>query len=157
MRYKIWDKQETIYTPSGEEFSAEQWTARYRWVSNPKSKMIIGAGAINGTCAMEFDATFDFYKKQGCPIDSSMPDEQILQAIEDFEDTPSEPEPDTTERMVALEEYKAMMETEGYQPPKAIIEKNLRRGLWTETMADKAVSKGALTAAEKSDMVKRLK
>ncbi len=39
--------------------------------------------------------------KRGCAIDTAtMTDEEILQAIEDFEDTPPVVEPDTTERMI---------------------------------------------------------
>jgi len=153
-RYKIWDKNETIYTPSGEEFTKEQWLARYKWANNPSAKMIIGAGAINGTVAMEFNATVEHYKKRGCAIDTAtMTDEEILQAIEDFEDTPPVIEPDSTERMVALEEYKAMVETEGYQAPKEIIDKNYKRGLWTSAMVDMAVTKGSLTTAEKDAIV----
>ena len=154
-RYKVWDKNETIYTPSGEEFTKEQWIARYKWINKPGVKMIIGAGAINGICAMEFDATVEHYKKRGCVIDTAtMTDEQVLQAIEDFEDNPPAAEPDVTERMVALEEYKAMVETEGYQAPKEIIAKNYKRGLWTSAMVDMAVTKGSITTAEKAAIIK---
>ena len=153
-RYKIWDKNETIYTPSGEEFTKEQWLARYKWANKPGAKMIICAGVINGTVAMEFNATVEHYKKRGCAIDTAtMTDEEILQAIEDFEDTPPVIEPDSTERMVALEEYKAMVETEGYQAPKEIIDKNYKRGLWTSAMVEMAVTKGSLTTAEKDAIV----
>ena len=153
-RYKVWDKNETIYTPSGEEFTKEQWLARYKWANNPSAKMIIGAGVINGTVAMEFNATVEHYKKRGCVIDeATMTDEQILQAIEDFEDTPQEPEPDTTERMVALEEFKTMSTLPEYQVPVAIVEKNFKRGLWTESMVTTAVKKGSITTAEKDSII----
>ena len=117
--------------------------------------MIIGGGAINGSVAMEFGATVDFYKKQGCAINESMSDTEILQAIEAFEDTPrvDQTEPDVTERMVALEEYKAMVELEGYQPSKAIIQKNVERGLWTKSMVDMAVTKEAITSVEKQTIL----
>ena len=154
-RYKIWDGKESIFTPVGEELTAEQWFARYKWAKIPGVKMIIGGGAINGSVAMEFGATVDFYKKQGCVINESMSDAEILQVIEGFEDTPrvDQTEPDTTERMVALEEYKAMVELEGYQPSKAIIQKNVERGLWTEPMVDVAVTKKAITSVEKQTIL----
>lgn len=150
-RYKIWDGKESIFTPVGEELTAEQWSARYKWAKIPGVKMIISGGTINGSVAMEFGATVDFYKKQGCAINESMSDTEILQAIEAFEDAPSvdQTEPDVTERMVALEEYKAMVELEGYQPSKAIIQKNVERGLWTESMIDVAVTKGVVSTTEK--------
>lgn len=155
-RYKIWDKNETIYTPSGEEFTKEQWLARYKWANNPSAKMIIGAGVINGTVAMEFNATVEHYKKRGCVIDTAtMTDEQVLQAIEDFEDNPPAAEPDVTERMVALEEYKAMIEVEGYQAPVEIIGQNYKRGLWTESMVGMAVAKGSINEKEKSEILSK--
>ncbi len=57
-RYKIWDKNETIYTPSGEELKGTM-ACKIQMSSNPSAKMIIGAGVINGTVAMEFNATVD--------------------------------------------------------------------------------------------------
>lgn len=153
-RYKVWDKNEPIYTPSGEEFTKEQWLARYKWANNPSAKMIIGAGVINGTVAMEFNATVEHYKKRGCVIDTAtMTDEQVLQAIEDFEDNPPAAEPDVTERMVALEEFKTMSTLPEYQVPVAIVEKNFKRGLWTESMVTTAVTKGSITTAERDSII----
>lgn len=153
-RYKVWDKNEPIYTPSGEEFTKEQWLARYKWANNPSAKMIIGAGVINGTVAMEFNATVEHYKKLGCVIDTAtMTDEQVLQAIEDFEDNPPAAEPDVTERMVALEEFKTMSTLPEYQVPVAIVEKNFKRGLWTESMVTTAVTKGSITTAERDSII----
>ena len=40
-RYQIWNKTDTIYTPSGAKFTAEEWAARYPWVNIPGAKMII--------------------------------------------------------------------------------------------------------------------
>ena len=154
-RYKIWDGKESIFTPVGEELTAEQWFARYKWAKIPGVKMIIGGGAINGSVAMEFGAAVDFYKKQGCVINELMSDTDILQAIEDFEDTPrvDQTEPDATERMIALEEYKAMVELAGYKPSPAIIQKNVDRGLWTSSMVDMAVTKQAITSVEKLNIL----
>ena len=39
----------------------------------------------------------------------------------------------------------------GYVPPKAIVEKNFRRGLWSDKMVNVALAKGAIT---KEDQVK---
>lgn len=152
-KYKIWDKKESIITPAGEEITATDWLKRYPWAGKPGVKAIIGGGVINGTDMLEFGATVSFFKKQGCAITELMTDAQILQAIEDFEDTPVEPEPDVAERMVALEEYKAMVETEGYQAPKMIVEKNFKRGLWTTAMVEMAVTKGSIDLAEKAAII----
>jgi len=151
MRYKIWNKQERIYTPSGHSFSAEEWLDRYAWAKNENVKCVISGGPINGAFMGEFSSFVEQYKKMGCPIDDAMTDEEILQAIEDFEDNPPEPEPTIEERAIALEEFKAMATVEGYVPPKAIVEKNFRRGLWSDKMVNVALAKGAIT---KEDQVK---
>ena len=152
MRYKIWDKQEPIYTPVGEVFTAQQWLDKWPWAKLPNTKCVISAGPINGAVMMEFGALVENYRRMGCQIDpATMTDEEILQAIEDFEDNPPEPEPTIEERAIALEEFKAMATVEGYVPPKAIVEKNFRRGLWSDKMVNVALTKGAIT---KEDQVK---
>jgi len=154
MRYKIWDKQEPIYTPVGEVFTAQQWLDKWPWAKLPNTKCVISAGPINGAVMMEFGALVENYRRMGCQIDpATMTDEEILQAIEDFEDNPPEPEPTIEERAIALEEFKAMATVEGYVPPKAIVEKNFRRGLWSDAMVNTALSKGAIT---KEDQLKIL-
>lgn len=150
MKYKIWDKQEPIYTPVGEVFTAQQWLDKWPWAKLPNTKCVISVGPINGAVMGEFSSFVEQYKKMGCPIDDAMTDEEILQAIEDFEDNPPEPEPTIEERAIALEEFKAMA-TVGYVPPKAIVEKNFRRGLWSDKMVNVALAKGAIT---KEDQVK---
>jgi len=152
MKYKIWDKKERIYTPLGHSFSAEEWLDRYAWAKKEGVRCVISGGPINGAFMGEFSSFVEQYKKMGCPIDDAMTDEEILQAIEDFEDNPPEPEPTIEERAIALEEFKAMV-TVGYVPPKAIVEKNFRRGLWSDAMVNTALSKGAIT---KEDQLKIL-
>ena len=150
MKYKIWDKKERIYTPLGHSFSAEEWLDRYAWAKKEGVRCVISGGPINGAFMGEFSSFVEQYKKMGCPIDDTMTDEEILQAIEYFEDNPPEPEPTIEERAIALEEFKAMV-TVGYVPPKAIVEKNFRRGLWSDKMVNVALAKGAIT---KEDQVK---
>ena len=153
MRYKIWDKQEPIYTPVGEVFTAQQWLDKWPWAKLPNTKCVISAGPINGAVMGEFSSFVEQYKKMGCPIDDTMTDEEILQAIEYFEDNPPEPEPTIEERAVALEEFKAMATIEGYTPPKAIVEKNFKRGLWSDKMVNVALVKGAITKEDQAKIM----
>jgi len=154
MRYKIWDKQEPIYTPVGEMFTAEQWMNRWPWAKLPNSKCVISAGTINGGVMMEFNSLVENYRRRGCQIDpTTMTDEEILQAIEAFEDTPPQAPVTPEERAQAMEEYKSMVTIEGYTPPKNIIEQNYKRGLWSATMLNMAVTKGAITEAEKEEIM----
>lgn len=108
-RYQIWDKQTDVYTPSNEHFSPQEWADRYPWVKIPGAKMIITAGLINGGAAMEFEQTKAFYRQQGADITDSMTDDEVLTAIEDFEDNPpGSNEPSVEERTAAALEFLAM-------------------------------------------------
>ena len=114
-RYALWDKTSDIYTLGRDTNGKAQWTAdeyiteHAPWAANPKVKIIVGGGAINGTVFMEFDATVDFYKKQGAAITDGMTDEEILAAIEDFEDNPpASNEATAEERIAAALEYQVM-------------------------------------------------
>ena len=154
MRYKIWDKQEPIYTPVGEMFTAQQWLDKWPWAKLPNTKCVISAGPINGAVMMEFGALVENYRRMGCQIDpATMTDEEILQAIEAFEDNPPQAPVTPEERAQAMEEYKSMVAIEGYTPPKNIIEQNYKRGLWSETMLNMAVTKGAITEEEKLEIM----
>ena len=105
MRYQIWNRIDDIITPSGAKFTAKEWAEKYPW-----PKMIITAGVINGGCAMEFNQAVELYKKSGANITDLMDDNEILLAIEDFEDNPPRAEPSVEERIAAaLESQNAMM------------------------------------------------
>lgn len=113
-RYKIWDKQSDIITPGIDQNGKQRWTAQEyiehhaQWASLPDVKVIITGGVINGGVFMEFDSTVDFYKKQGVNITDNMTDEEILDAIEYWEDHPPEPVEDETDLL--LERVAAALE-----------------------------------------------
>lgn len=108
-RYQIWDKLSDIYTPSGAKFTAAEWAAKYPWVKIPGAKMIITSGIINGGVAMEWGATVEHYKRSGAAITDAMTDDEVLAAIEDFEDNPPvSNEPTVEERTAAALEFLAM-------------------------------------------------
>lgn len=104
-RYQLWNREDSIITPTGAEFSPEQWMARYPWIRKPNVKMIITAGVINGGAAMEFSTTVEAYKKMGAAITDDMTDEEVLAAIEDFEDHPPQGDPSAEERIAAALEF----------------------------------------------------
>ena len=108
MRYQIWNKTDSIITPSGAQFTAQEWADRYPWAKLPGVKMVITAGPINGGCALEYAATVAHYKKAGAAITDDMTDEEVLSAIEDFEDNPPDPGPSVEERTAAALEFLAM-------------------------------------------------
>lgn len=109
-RYQIWDGVSDIYTPSGDKFTAVEWKERFPWVKIPGAKMIITSGIINGGAAMEYEQTKDVYKKQGVEITDDMTPDEVLKAIEDFENKPIEVDdgPSVQERTAAALEFIAM-------------------------------------------------
>lgn len=108
MRYQIWNHEDPIITPSGAQFEAREWADKYPWCKLPGVKMVVSAGPINGGCALVFDDLVERAKKAGAAIADGMTDEEILSAIEDFEDNPPDPGPTVEERTAAALEFLAM-------------------------------------------------
>jgi hypothetical protein len=115
-RYKIWDKQEDIYTLGKDRDSGKMhWTAaeyieeKAQYAANPNTKIVVGGGAVNGKYFLLYDEFVEQRKKEGAPVTDGMTDAEILAAIEEFEDNPpwaGEPSPE--ERMAAAQEVMAL-------------------------------------------------
>lgn len=115
-KYQIWNGTDEIYTPTGAHFTAKEWADRYGWAKIPGAKMVISAGVVNGGCAMEFESMKATYLAAGAAITDGMTDEEILAAIEAFEDQPREAPPTAEERAAnALEAMAAGQTTENAQ------------------------------------------
>ena len=84
-RYKIYNNERVI-TPIGEVLDPEEWLERYPWARF--TKMIVGGGVINGSCALVFDDYVEMAKKNGCDFTGCKNDDEILARIEAFEDNP---------------------------------------------------------------------
>lgn len=179
MRYKIWDKSEVIYTPSGEQFSPEQWISRYKWANSPYAKMVISGGTINGAFCGELTDMKSIYRKMGATITDDMSDEEVLAAIESFEDNPPwANQPTVEERTAAALEAQVLLslpedETattdtptlmmanamsldsseEPESPAFSRVKQNYTRGLWNATLVNLAASKGQITQAEASKIL----
>lgn len=114
-KYKIWDKVSDIYTLGKDANGKSVWTAseyiaqEAPWLAQEGAKAIISGGVINGMVFMEYEATKAFYKRQGAAITDDMDEEQVLAAIEEFEDNPPKGEPSAEERIAAAMEYQNIM------------------------------------------------
>ncbi len=168
-RYQIWNGTDDIYTPSGERFTAGEWAERYPWAKIPGAKMIITTGLINGGAAMEYGAAVSAYKAQGAAITDGMSVDEVLAAIEDFEDNPpGAGEPSSEERIAAAMEAQVMMaepevmaaalsdapaavsarSSAGPSPAFARVKRNFERGLWSASIVRAAAVKGYVTEDE---------
>ena len=111
-RYKIWDREETIYTPSGAIFTAEEWIERHGWISNPKAIPVIADDLINGGLLSELNQMKKNAIAQGATFEEGLSNEELLEAIEAFEDemnTPKEAGVSAEERIAAALEAQVMM------------------------------------------------
>ncbi len=106
--YQIWNKTDDIITPSGKQFTATEWANMYPWAKIQGVKMIITTPPINGGCAMEFEAYKESFIRRGANITDAMTDDEVLAAIEDFENNPPDPGPSVEERTAAALEFLAM-------------------------------------------------
>lgn len=179
MKYKLWDKKESIYTPVGEIISPEDWIARYPWANIPTAKMVISGGTINGGFCGELNDMKNMYQKMGATITDEMSDEEVLAAIENFEDNPPwANQPTIEERTAAALEAQVLLalpkdKTSSTVTPTPMMAKtmslsskeelespgfyrvkqNYKRGLWNATLVNLAASKGQITQAEASKIL----
>ena len=108
-KYKLWDKQSNLITPTGKELTPEQVFAEYPAARLPNLKWIVCDAPISMGVFMEFEATKEFYKRLGVPITDEMTDQEVLDAISAWEENPPEPGPTVEERIAAMLEFQAMM------------------------------------------------
>lgn len=176
MRYQIWNKTDDIITPSGAQFTAGEWADRYPWAKLPGVKMVVSAPPINGGCALEYAAMKAQYKRLGATITDEMTDEEVLAAIEDFEDNPPDPGPSVEERTAAALEAQAMLASPDAPSAAAYVVRvaskdaiaaksaafvrirdNYDRGLWGASMLSVAVQKGYITEEEQREILNGMK
>ena len=121
-RYALWDKVSDIYTPVGERLTAQQWIDRYGWIKAPGSVPIVAAGLINGALIDELGQMKTRYEQQGCVFADGMSNQEVLDAIEAFEDQRAAEAkaaaeeaantPSAEERLAAAVEFQNLMNME---------------------------------------------
>ena len=85
-RYAIWDKQSIILTPVGEIFTAKQWIERYPIAGIETITVVCAAGEINGGFFGTLGQMKQMCEAQGADFSACTTKEEILEAIEAFED-----------------------------------------------------------------------
>ena len=90
-RYAIWDKQSPVLTPVGSVFTAEQWINKYPVAALESIKVVCGGGEINGAFFGTLGQMVEMYTKEGCDFSACVTDQDILDAIEAFEDAQNAP------------------------------------------------------------------
>ena len=110
-KYQIWDKTSNVYTPSGAEFTPEQWIARYKWINNPNMTCVLSAGSFNGALIDELSRMKSRAEDQGAMFEDNLSNEELLDSIAAWEDEQKQKseqmasEPTSEERIAAALEY----------------------------------------------------
>ena len=108
MKYKIWDKQENLVTPITEASTPSEVFAKYPASRVDGLKFIIADQPINMAVFMELETTKRQYASLGVTFTNDMTDQQVLDAITAFEETPQPQQiPSPEERIAAALEYQA--------------------------------------------------
>lgn len=110
-RYQIWNKIDKIYTPGGPVFTPEEWINQNKWMESPTAVPVVWNGVLNGSFVGELSEMKTLYEQQGADFSSCETNEEILTAIEAFEDkmnTP-DPTPSAQERIAAALEYQNLL------------------------------------------------
>ena len=164
-RYVIYDGVSNVITPSGAEFTAEEWLNRYPW--GRKAKMVVGGGIVNGCVAFIFDDFVAEMRRQGCDFAACTTDQQYLDAIEKFEDTsPVETISDQTRMADALEDMVVLQMPDMTEPMACFaqvpggkstmydtLERRWKQGRISEAMLRLYTRKGRITQAELDSIV----
>lgn len=117
-RYVIWDEVSPVITPTMEVFTADQWMDRYPAARLESIKLVIAGGEINGAFCATYGQMVDTYRSQMneewiAQIDACASEQEVLDVIEAFEDFRNTPvvsdEPTTDERIAAALEAQVMM------------------------------------------------
>lgn len=109
MKYKIWNKQDNLVTPIGKILTPQEVFAQYPASQVEGIKYIIADQPINMAVFMEFEQTKNVYKSIGANIADDMTDEEVLQAIQEFEETPPATGPTAEERIASALEFQNLL------------------------------------------------
>ena len=85
-RYAIWNKKDPIITPSGEVFTAEQWTERFPVAGLNSVTVLCASGEVNGAIFSTLGSKTAEYERYGCDFSKCNTAEEKLAVIEAFDD-----------------------------------------------------------------------
>ena len=110
-RYAIWNKTSPVITPIGEVLTAEMWINRYPVAGLENVTVVCAAGEVNGAFFGTLGQMKQMYENLGADFSNCTTDEEILIAIEAFEDATNTPgdEPTPEERMAAAMEFQNLL------------------------------------------------
>lgn len=112
--YQIWDRQSEVKTAGGRTYSPEEWIELNQYLKDPDAVCVLYAGRLNGKFIGELSDMKLSAELQGAVFDDNLTDDELLQAIEDFQNEMNQPvdpstiPPTVEERTAAALEFIAM-------------------------------------------------
>lgn len=103
-RYAIWNKKDSICTPSGKVYTAEQWIRKFPMAGHANITVICGAGEINGSIFSTLGQKVAEYERYGCDFSKCKTAEEMLAVIEAFDNASEAAEIEAAEERKAQEE-----------------------------------------------------
>ena len=85
-RYAIWNKKDSIITPSGKVYTAEEWIDKHPAAGLASVNVVCGAGEANGSVYGTLGQFVSDYERMGCDFSKCDTAEDKLAVIEAFED-----------------------------------------------------------------------
>ena len=116
-RYTIWHKKSPVITPIGEVLSPEPWIERYPIAGLDSITVICAQGEVNGAYFGTLGQMKQMYENNGADFSACTTNEEVLEAIEAFEDAQAElaaqgsDESTPEERIAAALEYQNILNT----------------------------------------------
>lgn len=108
-KYTIWNKTDILVTPSGRVLTPEDAFKEYPAAQLEGFKYVVLNQPVNMAIFFELESMKTHYKQQGVEITDGMTDQQVLEAIEAWENRPVEVVASPEERMAAALEFQAAM------------------------------------------------
>lgn len=106
-KYAIWNKKDTIITPSGAVYTADQWIAKYPVATIPTIDIVCAAGEINGAFFGTLGSMVEMYEKQGADFSACKTSEDKINVINDFIEAQEQAQLEASTNAVSNEELTA--------------------------------------------------
>lgn len=85
-RYVLWDKTSSVRTPSFEVFTAEEWKNRHPIAKEEDSVIVLANSYFNGGLIAELHQLIEIAESRGATFAEGLSDQELLDAIEQFEE-----------------------------------------------------------------------
>lgn len=105
--YAIWNKKDTIITPSGAIYTADQWIAKYPVAKLDNISIVCAAGEINGAFFGTLGSMVEMYEKQGADFSNCKTPEDKINVINDFIEVQEQTQQEASANATSNEELTA--------------------------------------------------